>query len=134
MLSLVQALKTSGNGIFLNTCVVITLTLFSISATVPMAQALIVDNANITTVLSEGTIVCANTSLSTPGTFNVIPQAPVDLVCGNATLQSTQTSLTGVYVFAFNIPNTLIFDPNTCELHVTILANTCTFPSPEDSS
>ncbi|CAI9779937.1 unnamed protein product [Fraxinus pennsylvanica] len=81
-----------------------------------------------------GVITCTNTSVAVAGTYNVIPQAKVDLVCGSGSVtqivKSTVTNTAGVYYFVFTSLDTILNDPGKCFLLVTLPTNTCIFNIP----
>ncbi|KAA8541605.1 hypothetical protein F0562_022757 [Nyssa sinensis] len=103
---------------------IITLLLFS--ATAPSAHAIIFNGKSIAiaNVLLGGTIVCADTSIATAGTYKVIPQAPFELRCGNSSTETVVkqgvTDLSGVYFLLLTGADTLLIDKNVCYLRVTI--------------
>lgn len=98
------------------------------------SQALIINGLTIGLVLIGGTPICANSVLPAGGTQGVIPQAPVELHCGSGStetvLKSTLTNSSGIYSFAFGTADTLLFDPSTCFIKITIPPNTCAVAIP----
>ncbi|KAK4437325.1 hypothetical protein Salat_0066400 [Sesamum alatum] len=82
--------------------------LLSIGFTVSLAQLPLFD------ISLAGTISCPNASLATVGTFRVIPQATVDVVCGLS-----------------RIP--LLFNPELCQLRVILPVGSCVFVPPGGS-
>lgn len=110
------------------TSTLVIFTILSLSMLIfPSAQALTINGLPIDRVLIGGTVTC-------PDSLNVIQQAPVELRCGNSSsetvLRSTVTNLSGVYSFAFTTLDTLLFDPSTCFVRVTVPPNTCTVNIP----
>ncbi|KAL2555173.1 uncharacterized protein Fot_08792 [Forsythia ovata] len=110
---------------FSSTTLVI-ITLFSIiSATVPLA------NATLGGGILGGVLTCTNTSIDVAGTYKVIPQTKVDVVCGvggtslPTVIKSTQTDTAGVYTFLFTSLDTILNDPGKCYLNVTLPPNSC---------
>lgn len=104
------------------------LTLLFVSVTVPMAQSSVVGG------VLGGTLLCTNTSLANVGTYPVIANARVDVVCGQGSLarviRSSQTNLAGIYYFTFTLVDTILNDPSSCYLNVTIPPNSCIFNVP----
>ncbi|KAL2555043.1 uncharacterized protein Fot_08662 [Forsythia ovata] len=103
-------------------------TLLSIAFTASSAQLLLSGG------ILGGVITCTNTSLAIAGTYNVIPQAKVDLVCGSGSvsqvIKSTVTNTAGVYYFLFTSVDTILNDPGKCFLLVTLPTNSCIFNIP----
>ncbi|KAL2534199.1 Uncharacterized protein Adt_07550 [Abeliophyllum distichum] len=103
-------------------------TLLSIAFTASSAQLLLSGG------VLGGVITCTNTSLAIAGTYNVIPQAKVDLLCGSGSasqvIKSTVTNTTGVYYFLFTSVDTILNDPGKCFLLVTLPPNSCIFNIP----
>ncbi|CAI9779938.1 unnamed protein product [Fraxinus pennsylvanica] len=102
------------------------ITLFSISATIPLANADLLGGG-----ILGGVLTCTNTSIAVAGTYSVIPQAKVDVVCGAGgtslptVIKSTQTDTAGVYTFLFTSLDTILNDPGKCYLNVTLPPNSC---------
>ncbi|KAI3455654.1 hypothetical protein Pfo_012317, partial [Paulownia fortunei] len=107
------------------------ITLFSISATATLANAALLGGG-----ILGGVITCTNTSVAMAGTYNVIPQAKVDLVCGAggtslpAVIKSTQTNTAGLYTFLISSADAILLDGGNCYLNVTIPPNSCVFNVP----
>ncbi|KAL7100265.1 hypothetical protein ACP275_09G136800 [Erythranthe tilingii] len=108
------------------------ISLLSISATIAATNAAILNGG-----ILGGVITCTNTSVAIAGTYNVVPQAKVDLVCGPgsgaslpAVIQSTQTNAAGLYRFVATALDTVLFDSGKCYLNVTLPPNSCTFNIP----
>ncbi|KAL2243167.1 UNVERIFIED_CONTAM: hypothetical protein Sindi_0434700 [Sesamum indicum] len=77
-----------------------------------------------------GVISCTNTSLAAVGTFPVVPQARVDVVCGlsQTVLRSTTTNSRGIYTFFFELVKIpLLYNPEQCLLKVTLPPGSCVF-------
>lgn len=114
-------------------------TLLFVSVTIPLAQAA---NANtninvvpsIASAILAGTVECSNTSLSEAGTYTPISNVPVDVVCGDGSassvIKSGVTNLEGAYFFLFTTADTLISDPNKCDVKVAVPQNSCVFNIP----
>ncbi|GFP99510.1 hypothetical protein PHJA_002095100 [Phtheirospermum japonicum] len=87
-----------------------------------------------TNVTLAGVITCPNTSLSSAGTFRVIPQAQVDVVCTSFFIprvtKSAKTNFVGVYSLSFSQSDILFNNPELCYLNVTLPMNSCTFSPP----
>ncbi|PIN21261.1 hypothetical protein CDL12_06051 [Handroanthus impetiginosus] len=81
-----------------------------------------------------GFLTCTNTSVSIAGTYPVIPQARVDLVCGSGSLarviQSAVTNTAGVYSFVLTTLDTVLNDPGSCYLRATVPSTSCNFNVP----
>ncbi|KAL0415016.1 UNVERIFIED_CONTAM: hypothetical protein Slati_3333500 [Sesamum latifolium] len=104
--------------------------LFSIEFTVSLAQVPGVD------IPLAGVVTCPNTSLATVGTYRVVPQARVDVVCGlsQIVLQSTTTNTQGIYTFFFDLVKIpLLYNPDQCLLRVILPPGSCVFVPPGGS-
>ncbi|CAA3020263.1 Hypothetical predicted protein [Olea europaea subsp. europaea] len=103
-------------------------TLLSIAFALSSAQLLLSGG------ILGGVITCTNTSVAIAGTYDVIPQAKVDLVCGSGSVsqvvKSTVTNTAGVYTFIFTSLDTILNDPGKCFLLVTLPINSCIFNIP----
>ncbi|XP_052180818.1 uncharacterized protein LOC127794002 [Diospyros lotus] len=90
------------------------------------AQGLVINGQTISNAIIGGTLVCEDTSLAVAKTFQPIPQALVELRCGNTStstetvLMSVLTDAAGTYFLGFSVLDTLLFDPAQCYLRATI--------------
>ncbi|CAA3027247.1 Hypothetical predicted protein [Olea europaea subsp. europaea] len=104
----------------------LSLTLYTIFAIVPLAKADLLVGG-----ILGGVLTCTNTSIVVAETYNVIPQAKVDVVCGAGgtslptVIKSTQTDTTGLYTFLFTSLDTISIDSGKCYLNVTLPPNSC---------
>ncbi|KAK4428484.1 hypothetical protein Salat_1148000 [Sesamum alatum] len=104
--------------------------LLSIGFTVFLVQLQLVD------VSLAGVITCPNMSLETVGTFCVIPQATVDVVCGlsQSVIRSTTTNSAGIFSFFFNRARIqLLLNPKLCQLRIILPVGSCVFVPPGGS-
>lgn len=81
----------------------------------------------VNTAIVTGTVNC-------PSTTTVIPNVPVSLVCGNASLARVLaqgvTNLAGLYYFVLNTVDTTTFDAAKCQVSITVPPTTCTVNIP----
>ncbi|KAG8380197.1 hypothetical protein BUALT_Bualt07G0168400 [Buddleja alternifolia] len=83
-----------------------------------------------------GVIACTNTSVSVAGTYNVIPQSKVDLICGASgtsmpvVVKSSHTNTAGLYTFLFTSADTILLNGGKCVITCanTSLSTVRTFP------
>ncbi|KAK4427425.1 hypothetical protein Salat_1511800 [Sesamum alatum] len=105
------------------------ITLLSIGFTVSYAQG------DLAGFAVGGVIFCPNTSLAAVGTYRVVPQATVDVVCGRSqsVVRSTTTNSAGIFSFFFNRVETLLFNLEECQIRVILPPGSCVFVPPGGS-
>ncbi|KAL6568323.1 hypothetical protein OROHE_004007 [Orobanche hederae] len=93
-----------------------------------------ISSAQSNNVTLAGVVTCPDASLSAVGTYRVIPQAKVDVVCPvlffPRVAKSTMTNFVGVYSFSFGPSEILFSNPELCYLNVTLPVNSCKLDPP----
>ncbi|KAK4413735.1 hypothetical protein Salat_2786300 [Sesamum alatum] len=82
-----------------------------------------------------GVLTCTNSSIALAGTYPVIPQARVNLMCGGGSLgeqvvKSVLTDTAGLYNFLLTTLDIVLANPGNCYLIATIPPGSCMFALP----